>query len=320
MTRVGVLEGTGLVGRELRDQLEARPQLHAELSLWTQREEGAGALTEIGGAAAIVQRLQPEDLEGLDLLMVCDPRADEIALLRRIPETLGVIVVSPVVEIPGGCPLIAERIVEPPRRGEILVSPHPAVVGLAHLLLPLEELGLEEVVATVLLPASMIDQEALEEMFAQTRALLEFKTPAATDRFPHQIAFNLLPASADDSILVWQLGALLRSRPRIAASSLQAGVFHGVSISAFCRLASDVGLDEVTAALDENPRVELAETPDAVGPVAAASGDTVLLAEVRPAPGVPGGFWLWAALGNLTRGGASNAVGIAERLLAGSAD
>jgi aspartate-semialdehyde dehydrogenase len=37
--------------------------------------------------------------------------------------------------------------------------------------------------------------------------------------------------------------------------------------------------------------------------------------EIRSAPGQPGAVWLWAALDNLTRGGATNAIEIAARVL-----
>jgi aspartate-semialdehyde dehydrogenase len=315
VSRIGILEPTGLLGKELRQQLEARPGLATEVRLYSQREEGVGALTEVGGMAAVVQRLTADELEGLDLLFVCDPRADEVAAIERLPSDTTVVVVAPSTSIPGGRPVIADVSASILERGEVLVSPHPAVVGLGLLLRPLQELGLDQVVATFVRPASMYDQEALEEMYGQTRALLEFKTPAAGDRFAHQIAFNLLPGPLDEAAVVEQLRALLPATPRVAVHSLQGGIFHGLSLSVFCQLRSEVELEDVTAALSGQEQLELAETPESVGPVEAAKGDTLLVGEVKPAPGRPGGFWLWAALDNLTRGGASNAVEIAERLL-----
>ncbi|HVR30768.1 MAG TPA: Asd/ArgC dimerization domain-containing protein [Thermoanaerobaculia bacterium] len=317
MTRIGILEPAGLVGQELRDQLEERRELWREVLLYSRREGGIGTLTEVGGAVAMVQRVDREELESLDLLFVCDARTEELAFLEPVPERLGAIVIAPMVSVLGGRPVVAGS-PDGVRRGELLVSPHPAVVGLAHLLQPLEEHGLEQVVATLLRPASMYDQGALGELFEQTRALLEFKTPFGGERFPHQVAFNVLPGPPDEAAaVVEQLGALLHGAPRIAAHSLQAGVFHGLSLSVFVQLGPSVEVADVTSALAGDERVELAETPESVGPVGAAAGDRVLVGEVRSAPGRPGGFWLWAALDNLTRGGASNAMEIARRLLDG---
>jgi aspartate-semialdehyde dehydrogenase len=314
VSRVGILEPGGLLGKELCDQLASRPELATELRLFTQREEEVGTLTEIGGAAAMVQSFSPEDLATLDLLFLCEPREAELGVLDRLPPSLAAIVVSPTVPIPGGRPVIAgdDDLVE---RGELLVSPHAAVVGLAHLLRPLVPLGLEEAVATLLLPVSIYDQDALEEVFEQTRALLEFKRPGGGRRFSQQLAFNVLPGPADEGVIVEQLVALLERSPRLAVHTLQAGVFHGLALSVFCRLAVEVVPDDLTAALSGREQVELAETPETVGPVAAATGETVLVGEIRSAAGQPGAFWLWAALDNLTRGGATNAIEIAARVL-----
>jgi aspartate-semialdehyde dehydrogenase len=317
VTRVGVVEPMGLIGKELRDQLEANPELWRELRLASQREADVGTLTDAGGAAAVVQRLDREQLDALDLVFLCDPQPEELVILDDLPEHLTVIVVAPTTAIPGGIPVVAGDRLDAVRRGAILVSPHPAAVGLAHLVAPLESLGLEEVVATLLRPASMYDQEALEEVFAQTRALLEFKNPAAGERFPHQVAFNLLPGPPEEAAIVEQLAGLLSSQPRIAAHSVQAGVFHGIGLSVFVQLGSEVETSDVMAALEGHERIEIADTPESVGPVEAAKGDSVLVGEVRGAPGRPGGFWLWASLDNLTRGGASNAMEIARRVLAG---
>jgi aspartate-semialdehyde dehydrogenase len=324
VSRIGILEPGGLLGKELREQLESRPELATELRLMTQRAEEVGTLTEIAGAAAMVQPFVPEDLETLDLLFLCEPREAELGVLERLPASLATIVVSPTVTIPGGRPVIAGDGDAEVERGVVLVSPHAAVVGLAHLLRPLLALGLQDAVATLLLPASIYDQDALEEVFEQTRALLEFKQPASGRRFSQQLAFNVLPGPPDEAVIVEQLAALLgasltppplgRGEPRLAVHTLQAGVFHGLSLSVFCQLGSDTSPEDVTAALSGREQVELAETPEAVGPVAAATGETILVGEIRSAVGRPGAFWLWAALDNLTRGGATNAIEIAAQL------
>ena len=51
------------------------------------------------------------------------------------------------------------------------------------------------------------------------------------------------------------------------------------------------------------------------GPAAAAGEETLLVGEVRAA-GQPGTFWIWATMDNLVRGGALNALDLAEAMLA----
>ena len=48
------------------------------------------------------------------------------------------------------------------------------------------------------------------------------------------------------------------------------------------------------------------------GPVDAAAREEVVVGSVRPDAGAPGGYWIWAVMDNLTRGGALNAVEVAE--------
>ncbi|HBL32028.1 MAG TPA: hypothetical protein DD490_34835, partial [Acidobacteria bacterium] len=52
--------------------------------------------------------------------------------------------------------------------GTLMVSPHPAVVLLAHLLHPLRELAPTSAVAHVIQPASLHDTAGLDELFEQT--------------------------------------------------------------------------------------------------------------------------------------------------------
>ncbi len=61
-------------------------------------------------------------------------------------------------------------------------------------------------------------------------------------------------------------------------------------------------------ALTASPFVEAAEDPRHLGPVDAAASDKVLLGATRKDED---GIWIWAAMDNLTRGGAINALEIA---------
>jgi aspartate-semialdehyde dehydrogenase len=58
----------------------------------------------------------------------------------------------------------------------------------------------------------------------------------------------------------------------------------------------------------------LSDKPRLLGPIDAAASDKVLFGTVRKDEAA-GGLWLWAVMDNLTRGGALNAIEIAEALL-----
>jgi len=64
------------------------------------------------------------------------------------------------------------------------------------------------------------------------------------------------------------------------------------------------------------PFVELADEPDTLGPVRSASRETVLVGAIEPASPAADAFRIWAVMDHLTRGGALNALEIAEAVLA----
>jgi aspartate-semialdehyde dehydrogenase len=104
----------------------------------------------------------------------------------------------------------------------------------------------------------------------------------------------------------------------VATQVVQAGVFHSYSASvhvAFAPAPAGVpGLEAVREALSAAPWLRWADQ-EPLGPVDAAGAEEVLLGPLRPDGARPGAFWLWSVMDNLTRGGASNAVALAEALL-----
>ena len=58
-----------------------------------------------------------------------------------------------------------------------------------------------------------------------------------------------------------------------------------------------------------NPSAAAGDVP---APIDAAAQEEVLVGSVRADPDYPGGYWIWAVLDNLVRGGALNAVEVAE--------
>jgi aspartate-semialdehyde dehydrogenase len=314
MTAVAILHATNLLGKELREAVEARHP-DWDLRLLSRREDEIGTLTEIAGAAALVGRYEPESLRGVDLAFLCGAVADNRPVLAELPPETTAIVLSLDATVEDGLPVVAGVNLEAARGGRALVSPHPGAVLLASLLHPLRGLAPEEAAATLVQPASVKDEAGLEELFEQTRQIVGMTGRTPTPVFGAQLAFNLLPAQAPAEPLAAQLGSLLGGVPPVALQLLQGGVFHAVSASLWVRFAGNPGVQAVRKALEGQPLLEPAEKPRQLGPVAAAASDKVLYAPVRKDDA--GGVWLWAAMDNLTRGGALNALEIAEAVLSG---
>lgn len=313
MTAIAILHPMNLLGRELRETIEARRPDWADLRLLSTREDEIGNLTEVAGAAALVGRFEPESLRGVDLAFLCGGMEDNRAVLAELPPETLAIVLSFDATAEDAHPVVA-GVNTVAARDRVILSPHPAVVLLAHLLHPLRGLSPEEVVATVIQPVSMRDEGGLEELFENTRQIVAMTSRTPTPVFGTQLAFNLLPVPLPADPVAGQLQAVLADAPPVALQLLQGAVFHSVSASLFVRLAGDPGTQAIRKALAASPILEVADKPRLLGPIDAAASDKVLFGTVRKDEAT-GGFWLWAVMDNLTRGGALNAIEIAEALL-----
>jgi len=283
------------------------------------REDEVGSLSEVGDAAALVARLDPDALEGVDAAFFCGTAEDSRAALAALPPGTTAVVLATDATPADGKPVVAGVNDRAAERGRPLLSPHPAVILLAHLLHPLRGLGIEEAVATVVQPASMHGDSGIEELFEQTRQIVTMTPQRPSPIFGGQLAFNLLPLPAPADPLRAQLREVLAGEPVVSLQVLQGGIFHSLAASLYVRCAnrSEGRLDAraVRKALGQNPFVELAKRASRLGPVDAAASDKVLVGTVAEEEAAPGGFWLWAAMDNLTRGGALNAVAVAESVL-----
>jgi aspartate-semialdehyde dehydrogenase len=313
--RIAIVEPTTLLGREVKETLEGRPGLAADLRLLTTREEEYGTLTEIAGAAALVAHATPETVADLDLLLVCGELSAIRPLLDALPAGATVVLLSPDATLADGVPVVAGVNPGELERGTVLLSPHPAAVLLAHLLHPLAGLGLEQAVATVIQPTSMYGDPGIDELLEQTRRILAMAGPPSGGPFGGQLAFNVLPGATAGESVAGQAAATLDFRGPLAVEVLQGAVFHGMAASLWVEVEGATEPEALEDALLSSAWIERSDTPESLGPVAAAAEAHILLGSVRADAARPGGFWIRAVMDNLTRGGALNAVEIATAVL-----
>lgn len=315
MPSIAVVDPNGLVGRELLTQLDAHPSLGLDVTLVSRNSEDAGILTRVGDAAGLVGNIADVDLERFDVVLLCNEDALDHPNVKALPETTGMIVLSSgeASRLP---PAVAFMGLPASRH---LSSPHPACVALTHLLLPLLPLGLRRASASVILPASMLAEGALDELLEQTRALLSFESLRDNEYFPTQMGFNLLPADDDADVVAAQTAACLSAGLPLSVSCTRAAVFHGLSINLHIEMEAALDSAVLRDALEAYPGIVGTDEPHLLGPVRSAGEDHVILGDLRAATGSSGianSYRLWAVMDNLTVGCAANAVALAELLTA----
>ena len=314
MSVVALIHPTSLVGKELREQLEERPQLYRELRLLSTLDDEIGTLARAGNEATVIALYEPERLHGVDLVFFCGEIAGDRALVGDLGEETTAIFLSCGAGAADGVAVVAGVNSARARAGDRLVSPHPAAVLLAHLLHPLRELGLEEAVATLIQPVSIHGERGLEEVFQQARSILAFDDQPEPLVFGRQLAFNLLPSPAGSGLapLVREIVGL---ETPLALTVLQGSAFHSLAASLYVVLPKARDARAIRRALARHPAIQLAEKPELLGPIDAAARPRILVGAVAADDQRPGGYWIWAVMDNLTTGGALNALQLAELLI-----
>lgn len=308
MTQIAILHPMTLLGKEVQLILGDRPELWNDIRLVSISDHDVGRLTGVGQVASVVVEATPDDLAGVDVLFACgDPEDDRPFLDGLSPGALGILL-SPETE-PGAAPSVISGInSEAADAGGVFLSPHPGAILLAHLLRPLSHFGLTEVTATIIQPVSIHGSKALDVLLDNTRDVFSMKGETS-ELFDRQIAFNVLPARTPGRHVSAEVTEVLGLDVPVSAQILQGAVFHSMSVSLHVELSADA--EEVRDALADSPYVEIFESPDILGPIDASTESEVLVGHVTQDR--PGSLWIWATMDNLTRGGALNAVEIANR-------
>jgi len=325
MSVIAIVHPTNLLGKEVKETLERQSAQWREIRLLSTDEDEVGTLTEAAGAAALVARYDSDSLRGTTTVYFCGPIDVNRPLFQDVPKDATAVVLSPDARPEDGLPVVAGVNSEAARPGQTLLSPHPAVVLLAHLLHPLRGLAPESAVASVVLPASMADNPGLEELFKQTQQIVALTPRRETKVFGTQLAFNLLPSATDAQAVADSLAKVLNGEPTapspsspaplppVALQLMQGGIFHSLTASLYVRFGEAATVPTVPIlrkALGFHPYLEIPARQKHLGPIEVAAGEKVLLGPIRKDS--TGGFWIWAVMDNLTRGGALNAIEIVE--------
>lgn len=316
--RIGIVGATSLLGKELSEELADSPMAAAEIVLLDE-DAGEGQLSAAGDEPAFVRTIDETSLRGLDLVFF----AGSPELTRTHWEAArrsGALVVDLTRALLGepGVPLRAPAVSEAIGDGSALPSLETVAVVPAHPLAAMLMLlsarlgaGLEQIAATVLLPASEHGRAALDELHQQTVNLLSFHS-LPLEQFDAQTAFNLLPALGEDARVdladverqiladAQTLGGKRVPTPLLQV--IEAPVFHGYGLSVLLTLRHPSTPDALKQQL-RGRYVHVVVTDEEEAPSnLAIAGLKDLLIQVRGANErgqEQKQFWLWAAGDNL---------------------
>jgi len=312
---VAIIGSSSLLGKELREMLEARSLPIGHLTL-LETEEYAGLLQEFAGEIQITQVISPNAFDDVDIaFFTCGPdiMRSYIASGAKLPE----LAIDLTQAGPDGT-VYLHGISDPRllRTSGYFINPHPATIVIGRILAHLHNrFAVESAAVTILEPASERGNSGVDELQEQTVSLLNFQ-PVEHKVFQGQLAFNILPeadvSAQTERRIMEQLDAILgKMFPKPAIHAVQVPVFHSHSFSMFVKIFASS--EQLQAHFAESPYFELNKLTSGSSPVGVVGSEKIHIDRLRPATNLEG-HTLWVVADNL-RIAASNAIQAAEQIM-----
>lgn len=331
--RVGVLGATGAVGATILELLAEREFPASEVVAFAS-ERSVGREIGWNGSLLECRLLSEETIQGLDLVLSSAGGSVSAEWAPKLVDAGAVVVDNTSYwRMHEDVPLVVAGINSEAVVGHkgILANPNCTTMVAMMALGPIHRaVGLERLVVSSYQAVSGTGQKAIEELRAQSRAVLEGEEDPPAAVYPHRIAFNVLPQvevfKDGDDYTTEERKVMAETRKILAlgeevgisATCARVPVFTGHSESVNVQTREDLSPEDCRALLVDAPGVVVVDEPGAGRyPLAidAAGRDEVLVGRIRRDPGHERTLNLWVAGDNLRKGAATNAVQVAELLV-----
>ncbi|MCU0584605.1 MAG: aspartate-semialdehyde dehydrogenase [Desulfobacterales bacterium] len=230
-------------------------------------------------------------------------------------------------QVPLVVPEVNPHAVADYRRKGIIANPNCSTIQMVVALNPIHRrFGIRRIVVSTYQSVSGTGKKAIEELFNQTRAMINF-LDVETRVYPHRIAFNCLPhidAFLENGYTKEEIKMVNETRKileddsiGVTATTVRVPVFFGHSEAVNIETREHAAVEEVRVLLSVAPGVKVVDDPQAHRyplPIDAAGQDLTFVGRIRQDESIPNGINLWIAADNIRKGAATNAVQIAQVL------
>ncbi len=330
---VAVVGATGVVGRTMVQVLAERNFPIGELRLLASGRS-AGRMVSAAGRTIEVLEATPESFEGVDIALF-SAGGDISAELAPRAASRGATVIdnSSAWRMDPSVPLVVSQVNPEDLAWHegIIANPNCSTMQLAPILMALRDaVGLERVVVDTYQSVSGTGADALVELDGQVRAHVGGE-PMESSVYPHPIAFNALPeidVFLPDGSTKEEWKVVAESRKilhlpdlRVACTAVRIPVFVSHSEAVHVETSRPIDPERARALFASVPGVIVEDDPGQhLYPLAtrAAGRDEIFVGRVRQDASIEGarGLSLWVVSDNLRKGAATNAVELAEVLIA----
>ena len=325
---VAVAGATGLVGRKMLQVLEERDFPAARVRVLASRRS-AGTRLAFRGAELTVEELTPSSFAGVDVALFSAGAAVSREFAPHAVRAGSLVIDnSSAFRMDDAVPLVVpevnrEKIFE---HHGIIANPNCSTIQMVVALKPLHDLWkVRRVVVATYQSVTGAGKKGLTQLEQEIAGC-----EPAERKFPHQIAFNILPqvdVFFDDGYTKEEYKMVQETRKimgdnaiLVNATCVRVPVWGGHSESVNVEFERPSSVEEAREALLRAPGVVLVDSPREGRypmPIHAWEQDPVYVGRLRRDDTVPSGLTLWVVADNLRKGAATNAVQIAEEWIKG---
>jgi aspartate-semialdehyde dehydrogenase len=329
---VAVAGATGAVGNQMIKCLEERGFPVASIKLLASHRS-AGREIRFRGEPLAVEELTEDSFKNVDIALFSAGAAASINF-APIAARDGCVVIdnSSAWRMDSKVPLVVPEvnphaIAEYKNKG-IIANPNCSTIQMVVALNPIHlKCGINRIVVSTYQAVSGTGKKAIDELFDQTRSLINF-LDYEKKVYPHRIAFNCLPHidsfmengyTKEEMKMVNETRKIMEDETiGVTATTVRVPVFFGHSESVNIETKKHITADEVKALFEQEPGLKVIDDPtNNLYPLAidAAGKDLTYVGRIRQDESIVNGINMWIVADNIRKGAATNTVQIAELLL-----
>ncbi|MCP4193272.1 MAG: aspartate-semialdehyde dehydrogenase [Planctomycetaceae bacterium] len=331
---LGLVGATGAVGRIIRQLLEER-DFPIEKVRFLASARSAGSQLTFRGEKVTVEELRPEAFDEIDLCIASTP--DDIAQ-EFVPWAVerGTVVVdeSNAWRMDDTVPLVVPEVNGDKlqhHRG-IIASPNCSTTQMVVAMKPLHDFGcIHRVVVSTYQSTSGAGVVGERDLLEGTRARLEGREYEC-EAFQHPIALNVIPQigsekhqgyTSEEMKMVWETQKIFGDQSiQVCPTCVRVPVENCHSESILVETEKHISVSQARELFEAAEGVEVIDDLNASKypmPHLSTGHDPVYVGRIREDLSSPNGLAFWCVSDNLRKGAATNAVQIAERLVAAAA-
>lgn len=328
---VAVAGATGAVGNQMITCLEER-NFPVKSVKFLASHRSVGRKLRFKGDEIAVEELKADSFKGMDIA-IFSAGGGTSEKFSPIAAESGCVVVdnSSAWRMDPDVPLIVPEVnphaIAGYKKKGIIANPNCSTIQMVVALNPIQKaVGIKRIVVSTYQAVSGTGKKAIDELYDQTRAMLNF-LEWQQNVYPHRIAFNCLPHidvflenayTKEEMKMVNETRKIFEDNTiGVTATTVRVPVFYSHSESINIETRSHISADQVRAMLENAPGIIVVDDPkNNRYPLAidAAGKDETLVGRIRDDESIENGINIWVVADNIRKGAATNAVQIAEIL------